>query len=128
MSIDSKLKDLDIEFLPYVPVKLPASAIEAIKQIFVDEGWVQVPQVSISKDSEPFSTSHKGGYIKIHPEGVYMTGEYWYAKFEKELKKQYDSFVEFADIDMNIYNHGKEAMMLASLEAAHRASGVSDDH
>lgn len=55
-----------------------------------------------------------------------MTGQVWFDRFQEELKTKYDQFVDSVDIDMNIYNHGKEAMMLASLEAARIASGIKE--
>jgi len=52
--------------------------VEQIKQAFTDEGYVQIPQAELDK----------GGFIQVHPEGMYMTGEYWYNKFE-ELANSY---------------------------------------
>lgn len=41
--IDQKLKALDLEFLPGVPVHLTDAMVEQIKQAFKDAAWVQVP-------------------------------------------------------------------------------------
>ena len=57
---------------------------------------------------------------------VRLTGKEWQDRFCKYFKQSLDLFVDFVDIDMNIYNSGKEAAVTAALEAAQRAASTDD--
>ena len=103
MSLDKKLRELIAD--AFQDSRDTSLLVEHIKQAFADEGWYDLKTTTVNGRK-------------------WMSGQEWYEKFEKELKAKYDSFVEFADIDMNVYNHGKEAMTLASMEAARKAAGL----
>jgi hypothetical protein len=93
MSIDDKLRGLEIEFLHGVPVHLPYEAVAQIKQLFADEGYVK----PLVLEKEVFMEK---GYVKITGSqeqqaalanmilgNSVMTGQEWYDRFIAELEK-----------------------------------------
>jgi hypothetical protein len=120
MSLDKKLKDLDIEFLHGVPVRLPDSAIEAIKQAFIDEGWQEPNEFG----QVAYTTQLVDGVVNIVPEQAnLMTGPEWLARFEKNLTAM--------PCDQKYVLDGGETIVethsMSHVElAARRAAGVED--
>lgn len=90
----------------YKSLKPLAEAIPRIKQAFADENYVQIP--TADKD--------KAGFIHIHPEGVYMTGTYWYERFCKEVIAKPLQTAQFNNKQLDYF-----------LRAAKRAAGISND-
>ena len=127
MSLDKRLKELrvptsiryDVDGTSEVKswVHLGKSSIEAIKQAFIDEGWVQVPQVEVVTRYE---AGKKPEVYMVNGKEV-MTGPEWLARFEKETAGQ-----------LFPYRNDREQELVASTahffnQAARRATGVDHD-
>lgn len=122
-NLDDRLKDLDLEFLHGVAVNLTDDMVAQVKQSFADAGYIQIP--TAEKD--------KAGFIHINPEGIYMTGTYWYERFEKELyKPPKQELPRHDDDDGESHDRffrtgGENFMYNQAVEAAKRAAGISND-
>ena len=85
-------------------------AIEAIKQAFIADGWVQIPQVEVVTRWEAGS---KPEVFMVNGKEV-MTGEELYQRVNDEINHMIDTWTPF-DRPMGLRDF---------LEAAKRASGV----
>jgi hypothetical protein len=124
--LDDRLREI-LNELRAAPNHRAAGAIIdaelAIKQAFADEGYIHLPQIN-----EGDYIAVNTGEVRLNGDGtmtpiVRRTGQEWSTKFQEAFKKNLDTFVEFSDIDMDIYNSGKEAAITAALEAA---SGIDE--
>jgi hypothetical protein len=76
-SLDDKLRDILEDWYPGTQYE---NVIPRLKKVFESENYIQIPEV----------VKDKTGFVKIHPEGMYMTGEYWYNKFKAEYHNKAD--------------------------------------
>ena len=135
MSLDKRLKDLCEN---YVDDKVDFSGyVEAIKQAFIDEGWIQSPRntyqprtVNVEQVGEKLYvvsgmdevTTYDGKKISLSPaQPERLTGPEWLARFEKETAGQ-----------LFPYRNDREQELVASTahffnQAARRATGVDHD-
>lgn len=82
---------------------------EAVKQAFVEAGWVKTPTASMTKEGWIEVSTDRG----VRHNGVpLLAGEEWYKRFEAELERHNCSYC------------GQNLFMR---EAAKRASGVKED-
>lgn len=74
--LKAKLRELDLEFLPGIPVHLTDAMIAQIDQAYEGAGWRQLPQ-----------GAELDALVEWH-DGRLLTGQEWYGRFVKELPPQ----------------------------------------
>ena len=115
-TLDEKLKELLIDISELPDDFISDSDVEAIKQAFIDEGWMK-PQVTTYTNgySHPI-TPNDGDLIPAY-DNIRMTGPEYLARFEKE----YPLIVHQLVLYREDYWKAEDVM-----KAAKRAAGVDE--